>query len=114
MAVYFLNHHTGTKFACNWYFIGVAILEDCNITYSPYRFLKLNLKPITEITSHITMDGYILKIKLRDNGGRRSGIERRQFAYTLHLPERRSGNDRRAGTDRRKLPRLYSRLEIDL
>ncbi|MFO7707736.1 MAG: hypothetical protein R6V84_06155 [Desulfobacterales bacterium] len=31
-----------------------------------------------------------------DNGGRRSGAERRKFSYTLHVPERRSGSDRRA------------------
>ncbi len=37
-----------------------------------------------------------------DNGGRRSGIERRQFAYNGHLPERRSDADRRSGMDRRK------------
>jgi len=27
---------------------------------------------------------------------RRSGLERRQFLYDLHIPERRSGMDRRA------------------
>ena len=27
--------------------------------------------------------------------GRRLGIERRQFSYTRHIPERRSGRDRR-------------------
>ena len=36
-----------------------------------------------------------------DNGGRRSGIERRQFSYMIHIPERRSGKDRRSGVDRR-------------
>ena len=36
-----------------------------------------------------------------DNGGRRSGIERRQFSYAVHLPERRFGQDRRSGKDRR-------------
>ena len=36
-----------------------------------------------------------------DNGGRRSGIERRRFQYTFHVPERRSGRDRRSGLDRR-------------
>jgi hypothetical protein len=36
-----------------------------------------------------------------DNGGRRSGIERRRFEYTSHIPERRSGHDRRSGLDRR-------------
>ena len=37
----------------------------------------------------------------RDNGGRRSGIERRKALYTVHIPERRSGLDRRSGNDRR-------------
>ena len=40
-----------------------------------------------------------------DNGGRRSGIERRQFSYDKHIPERRSGRDRRSGFDRRLKPR---------
>jgi hypothetical protein len=28
---------------------------------------------------------------LDDKGGRRSGFDRRQFSYELHIPERRSG-----------------------
>jgi hypothetical protein len=40
-----------------------------------------------------------------DNGGRRSGGDRRNYSYTLHIPERRNGPDRRSGTDRRKFPR---------
>jgi hypothetical protein len=40
-----------------------------------------------------------------DNGGRRSGGDRRNYSYTLHIPERRDGNDRRSGEDRRKIPR---------
>jgi hypothetical protein len=44
-------------------------------------------------------------LRLPDNGGRRSGIERRQFQYTSHIPERRSGFDRRSGIDRRTLER---------
>ncbi|MBW2440413.1 MAG: hypothetical protein JRH12_08070 [Deltaproteobacteria bacterium] len=48
----------------------------------------------------------ILKqLVILDNGGRRSGGDRRNYSYTLHIPERRSGNDRRSGTDRRKFPR---------
>jgi len=39
--------------------------------------------------------------KLRDNGGRRSGIDRRIFSYTDHIPERRSKLERRCGEDRR-------------
>ena len=38
---------------------------------------------------------------LRDNGGRRSGIDRRQFSYSAHIPERRCGQDRRSRKDRR-------------
>jgi len=37
---------------------------------------------------------------LGDNGGRRSGIDRRNFFYTVCIPERR-GTDRRSGIDRR-------------
>ncbi len=37
----------------------------------------------------------------RDKGGRRLGLERRQFSYDQHIPERRCGEDRRSGLDRR-------------
>ena len=40
-----------------------------------------------------------------DNGGRRSGGDRRSYSYSVHLPERRSGQDRRSGKDRRRFPR---------
>lgn len=45
----------------------------------------------------------------RDNGGRRSGIDRREFSYSGYIPERRviaerrSDSDRRSGLDRRLL-----------
>ncbi len=38
---------------------------------------------------------------IEDNGGSRSGAERRQFEYTDSIPERRSGRERRKGVDRR-------------
>ena len=44
---------------------------------------------------------------LPDNGGRRSGTDRREFSYTSHIPERRSGKERRSGLDRREKPRKY-------
>jgi len=37
---------------------------------------------------------------LGDNEGRRSGIDRRNFCYTVHIPERRVA-DRRSGLDRK-------------
>ncbi|MFO7971347.1 MAG: hypothetical protein R6U40_06330 [Desulfobacterales bacterium] len=42
---------------------------------------------------------------LHDNGGRRSGIDRHQYLYSRHIPERRSGEERRCGNDRRLKPR---------
>jgi hypothetical protein len=40
-----------------------------------------------------------------DNGGRRKSLDRRNFRYTVHIPERRRGDDRRADRDRRKQER---------
>ena len=37
-----------------------------------------------------------------DNCGRRKNVDRRQFAYTIYIPERRVGEDRRNGMDRRQ------------
>ena len=41
-----------------------------------------------------------MKNSLPDNGGRRLGIgiDRRQFSYTAHIPERRSGKEIRSGS----------------
>ncbi len=50
-----------------------------------------------------------------DNGGRRSGLERRDFAAnTAWESERRSGQDRRVGIERRLHLRLASRTLRDL
>jgi len=38
---------------------------------------------------------------IMDNGGRRTGMDRRHFSYADHIPERRSGYDRRTGSARR-------------
>ena len=47
-----------------------------------------------------------MEAKRCDNGGRRAGIDRRQFSYSGHMPERRSGEERRDGGDRRQVPRM--------
>ena len=44
-----------------------------------------------------------MEFKLADNGGTRTGIDRRRFHYTAYIPEKRSGIDRRRGFDRRRL-----------
>jgi len=51
------------------------------------------------------MNDFLEKMQLVDNGGRRSGSDRRQFSYAFHIPERRVSADRRSGTDRREAPR---------
>ena len=38
---------------------------------------------------------------IKDNDESRTGLERRQFSYTAYIPERRSGEDRRKGLERR-------------
>jgi hypothetical protein len=38
-----------------------------------------------------------VRIFASPNRDKRSGIERRRFSYDAHIPERRSGQDRRAG-----------------
>ena len=43
----------------------------------------------------------ISAVSVIDNGGRRSGIGRRQFSYSDHIPDRRIGKDQRSGSDRR-------------
>jgi hypothetical protein len=48
--------------------------------------------------------------QLTDNGDRRLGMDRRQFFYNGHIPERRSGKDRRSGLERRLKPRSYKKL----
>ena len=35
-------------------------------------------------------------------GGRRTGVDRRSFSYSLHIPERRSHDDQRKGDNRQK------------
>ena len=42
-----------------------------------------------------------IKIVFKDNGGRRLGIESREFSYTNHVPNKRTQEDRRSGIDRR-------------
>jgi len=52
-----------------------------------------------------TNENDILERHSVDNEGRRSGGDRRNYSYTLHIPERRKGKDRRSSDDRRKFSR---------
>ena len=46
---------------------------------------------------------------IRDNGGKRLGLDRRQFSYDKHIPECRSYKERRNGLDRRLKTRTSKR-----
>lgn len=58
------------------------------------------------------MNSSNINTELFDNGGRRSGIERREFSYSGYYPERRKGQDRRCGMDRRS-QREGQQIETD-
>ncbi len=47
----------------------------------------------------------LVNTSCNDRGGRRKKADRRQFSYTFHIPERRSGSDRRNHDERRKMAR---------
>lgn len=50
--------------------------------------------------------------KLKVSRNRRSGVDRRQFVYSSYIPERRSGRERRALSDRRMTDRGAMHEEI--
>ncbi len=47
------------------------------------------------------MNSASFAMALIDKGGRRLGVDSRQFSYTDHIPDRRTDNERRNGIDRR-------------
>lgn len=49
--------------------------------------------------------------RMSEKGGRRVGIERREFSFTAYAPERRSGKERRDYDDRRQEPRILTYLK---
>ncbi len=50
---------------------------------------------------HVMPSDVNLASEIRDNGGRRADIDRRQFSYDGHIPERRQRSGRRIDPDRR-------------
>jgi hypothetical protein len=57
----------------------------------------------------IPVDG----IEINDNGGARSGRDRRKLAIETRSPERRTGQERRSGIDRRNGPRYRGELAVE-
>lgn len=48
-----------------------------------------------------------------DDGGTRSGKDRRQFSIMDHTPERRSDKERRSGVDRRNIQNFRGEIAIE-
>ena len=61
-------------------------------------YIDFKLSPDSRMDS---MNDKQTELIMADNGGTRSGTDRRKFQYTAYIPERRSGKDRRRGFDRR-------------
>ena len=68
---------------------------------SDFHEMAANLKMKDARNLHLENPAYII-----DHGGRRLGIERRQFDYSHYFPERRFGQDRRIIPERRIESRL--------
>jgi hypothetical protein len=60
------------------------------------------------LEKRVVGEGSDVAVFQSDNGGRRLGLERREFSYDIHLPERRSNTIRRRSVDRRNGP--FSRM----
>jgi DNA-binding XRE family transcriptional regulator len=50
--------------------------------------------------------GDIIESSIKDNGCRRSSVDRRQFKYAAYIPEQRSNKERRNELDGRLKPRI--------
>ena len=53
------------------------------------------------------------RLSIKDNGGTRSGRDRRKLIIVTRNPERRTGQERRGGIDRRKGPKYRGELAVE-
>jgi DNA-binding XRE family transcriptional regulator len=67
--------------------------------------MKTKRKVALVLGYKISDETEIISLFIRDKGGKRLGLDRRQFSYDKHIPERRSGKDRRSKLDKRLKPR---------
>jgi hypothetical protein len=70
----------------------------------PYR-IETKRKIIKALEHIISDETEVMASFIKDNGGKRLGLDRRQYSYDKHIPERRSDIDRRSKLDRRLKPR---------
>ena len=72
------------------------------------RVVNLHVSLLSSILTvkELEVSVKLKKLTLIDNGGKRWGGDRRNYSYSLHIPERRNGHERRSGYDRRKIARI--------
>jgi len=70
-----------------------------------YPCRKKTKRKITLALKHKISCGNKVVIFSADNREKRSGVDRRQYSYDTHIPERRSDQNRRKRLDRRLKPR---------
>ena len=75
--------------------------EPCRMETKRKVILALGLK----IADNNKVFGDDMESSIKDNGGRRSSVDRRQFKYTEYIPEQRSEKERRSELDIRQKPR---------
>jgi len=59
------------------------------------------------------MDFPVNGLDIKDNGGTRSGRDRRKPTIATRNPERRIGQERRGGIDRRNGPKYRGELAVE-
>ena len=83
---------------------------DFKTYFANWTFNNRRIESImTDYKLNIDVDNSESLAAFRLNSDRRIGGDRRAFSYSLHIPERRNGKDRRCGRDRRKMPRIRIR-----
>ena len=96
---------------CNLPQEGTYSCQYCGYVFSrdEKKFAKSYQKRLKDFIWAIDKDSLVKRKKqsaLKDNGGTRSGTDRRKYTFRNYFPESRSGRDRRKGVDRRrKVPR---------
>ena len=68
--------------------------------------METKRKIISALGHDIANENKLVASFITDNGGKRLGLDRREFSYDEHSPERRSDKDRRSGLNRRQKPRV--------
>jgi DNA-binding XRE family transcriptional regulator len=66
----------------------------------PYRMetkRKIILALGLKISDKNSVFGEVMELSIKDNEDRRSGMDRRKFSYHTHIPDIRSGKERRNG-----------------